>query len=135
MSSVDDKFIRDFAFDPEFLLERTDSLKIQKKNILKKSKSINRKRNRSFFSRIHRNNVAGSCGSTFEEIELTDNLDCDNPKKDENSSSLDDLYECEDKQTDLGNNIEEFYYVSQKLEKKEFFFCLFNFCKYTCVFL
>jgi hypothetical protein len=101
MSSVDDKFIRDFAFDPEFLFERTDSLKIHKANSLtnNKSKSINRRRNRSLFVRIqHRQ---------FEEIELDEAT-----KATENSSSLDDLYECEDRQNELSNEIEEFYYVS-----------------------
>jgi len=103
MSSVDDKFIRDFAFDPEFLFERTDSLKIHKANSLtnNKSKSINRRRNRSLFLRIqpHRR---------FEEIELDETA----TKPTENSSSLDDLYECEDRQNELSNEIEEFYYVS-----------------------
>lgn len=129
----EDKYVREYIFDPEFLLERTDSICLQKQKLINRKLSQLKKREKQLQRRRSLNVIDLTVLEELDgesDAEHNDHADDDdNDDNDDNNNikrnvaafddSDDDIVEFEDDDDDIEEErnaieieIEEFYHVS-----------------------
>lgn len=130
MHDYKDEYIRDYSFDPELLLGRKDSIKIQKRVYQKKKLGKKPKRRKLFLTiPLTDSNQYGNSGSSSGASGLRPA----GKTQEENSDNEEDIDD-EDAninlpQKQIDSKIQEFYHVSQLTRdflRNDFFFNFFD---------
>lgn len=113
MQQFEDKYIRDYAFDPEILQERKDSIAVHR-NQYRRQKRLQQKRRST--KRNHPS-LYLRLPQTIRENESENSSYCNNNKLNVVSGSEDTISCCTvldelEETSELDKEVEEFYYVS-----------------------
>lgn len=104
MSYSGDKYIRDYSFEPEILLERKDSIHVHRNKI---------KRKRLLKRRTYKDRLSLYIRRRPQTIQEENSRNIEDDKNEDDKASLDELEEL----NELDLEVEGFYYVSSIWEK------------------
>lgn len=116
MLNLEDKYIRDHAFEPEILHERKDSIAVHRNNYRQRFKRLQEKRRSSKKSNSSLYlNIPNTIRENDGDDKNNNRLSVVTSENDDDTASWRTVLDELDATSELDNEVEEFYYVS--LEK------------------